>query len=327
MFWANGPGTSTPPGHWNVIARVVAESQDNSISENARLFALLNFSLADAAIASWDAKYQFDYWRPVTAILQADTDGNVATTADPTWTPYLVTPPFPSYTSGHSTFSGAGAAVLTAFFGDQVSFTLASETPAAGNRTFNSFWDAAEESGLSRIYGGIHYSFDNTAGLTAGAQVGEWVLNHLLADKPNVPQATLSNGELIVLGTNDNDILRVAKIGDELIVTSGNQVIGSFAVNLVNKLVLKGDSGNDMLIVDQSVVISADIFGGDGDDLLIAGGALSRLFGEAGKDLLVGTRGHQFDGGADRDNIFYASHHMLAQLANFEGLWKRYRPK
>ena len=107
-FWADGAGTATPPGHWNEVAQDVAREQGNSVAENARLFALLDIAEADAGIACWDAKYEYNLWRPVTAIRAADSDGNPATEADATWTPLLATPPFPTYTSGHSTFSSAG---------------------------------------------------------------------------------------------------------------------------------------------------------------------------------------------------------------------------
>jgi membrane-associated phospholipid phosphatase len=181
QFWINGPGTATPPGHWNEAAQVVAAVRGNTLAENARLFALLNLAQADAAIVSWDCKFEFDFWRPVTAIRAADLDGNSATAADPDWTPLIVTPPFPAYTSGHSTFSAAGAAVLAGFFGtDAVPFILRSETPAAGDRSFNGFWQAAVESGLSRIYGGIHWDFDNVHGLATGAALGQFVYANYL---------------------------------------------------------------------------------------------------------------------------------------------------
>ena len=148
-------------------------------------------ALADAGIASWDAKYSYGLWRPVDAIRKAESDGNPGTQADESWLPLLKTPPFPSYTSGHSTFSGAAAEVLTHMFGDNVSFSseadghtgLAQRPLADGlvaKRSFDSFRQAAEEAGMSRIYGGIHYSFDNTAGLTAGQLVGAFVSNMLL---------------------------------------------------------------------------------------------------------------------------------------------------
>ena len=83
LFWGYGPGTATPPGHWNQITQVVAANQGNTLAENARLFALLNIALADAAIVSWDCKYVYNFWRPITAIQEADTDSNPETTADP----------------------------------------------------------------------------------------------------------------------------------------------------------------------------------------------------------------------------------------------------
>ena len=120
QFWADGPGTVTPPGHWNVIARDIAIQRGLSTAENARLFALLNIAAADAAILCWDCKYAVNFWRPITAIRAAETDGNPATEPDANWTPLLNTPPFPEYTSGHSTFSGAAATVLADFFGGSV---------------------------------------------------------------------------------------------------------------------------------------------------------------------------------------------------------------
>src|SRR5262249_16550350 len=95
LFWADPGGPSPSIGHWNEIAATVAQAQGNTLKQNARLFALLNISMADSAIAIWDAKYTFNFWRPVTAIRAADTDGNPDTTADPSWTPLIITPPFP----------------------------------------------------------------------------------------------------------------------------------------------------------------------------------------------------------------------------------------
>ena len=107
LFWADGAGTETPPGHWNSIAQIIADARGNTLEENARLFALLNIAMADAAICAWDAKYTFDFWRPVTAIAFAEPQLN--------WMSFIVTPPFPDYVSGHSTFSGAAATVLPLF--------------------------------------------------------------------------------------------------------------------------------------------------------------------------------------------------------------------
>jgi membrane-associated phospholipid phosphatase len=179
QFWADGGGTATPPGHWNQIAQVLAESHHDSLRADARLFALLDVALADAGIAAWDAKYAYNYVRPVTAIQNAATDGNPSTDANAAWAPLLVTPPFPSYVSGHSTFSGAAASVLAAFFrGDRQHLTITSEGLPGVTRSFKSLQAAAEEAGMSRIYGGIHYGFDNADGLKLGRQVGAYVMRH-----------------------------------------------------------------------------------------------------------------------------------------------------
>jgi hypothetical protein len=179
-FWADGTGTETPPGHWNDIAQNVALARHNSLAQNARLFALLNIALADAAIACWDAKFTYNFWRPITAIRNANLDGNSATMKDASWTPLLVTPPFPSYMSGHSTFSGAAAQVLTDLFGKNVHFTSSSDALPGVQRSFTSFVQAAQEAGQSRIYGGIHFQFDNQDGLATGTSVGDWVFHHVL---------------------------------------------------------------------------------------------------------------------------------------------------
>jgi hypothetical protein len=191
-FWDDGAGTCTPPGHWNLIAQVVARQQGNTLSENARLFALLNFALADAGMACWECKYKFRLWRPITAIRQADRDGNPDTAPDPDWESLLTTPPFPSYTSGHSTFSAAGAAVLAYFYGtDEVRFTVGSDGLPGHRRTYARFSAAADEAGLSRIYGGIHFECDNREGKAAGRAVAAQVCRLCCVPRPP-PGATAS---------------------------------------------------------------------------------------------------------------------------------------
>ncbi len=186
LFWVDGPGTATPPGHWNEIAQTVALAQGNSLEQNARLFALLNIALADAAISCWDSKYTFNRWRPVTAIQQADLDGNPDTIADANWSSLIPAPPFPEYTSGHSTFSAAAAAVLASFYGaDAISFATGSDGLPNVTRTFASFSSAADEAGLSRIYGGIHFMTSNENGLTSGGQLGAYVVQNFLLPKRN----------------------------------------------------------------------------------------------------------------------------------------------
>lgn len=176
QFWAAGGGTFTPPGHWNQIASEAMDQAPRSQLENARTFALLNLTLADAGITSWDAKYHYNYWRPIDAIRalpQAARDNTVE------WVPLLTTPPFPSYTSGHSTFSGAAAQLLTQVFGENFAFTSTMDSSHPVDlpvkRSFTSFHQAAAEAGMSRIYGGIHFDFDNTTGLLSGSQVAQFV--------------------------------------------------------------------------------------------------------------------------------------------------------
>jgi PAP2 superfamily len=173
QFWADGAGTETPPGHWNSIAQTIAAARANTLEENARLFALLNIALSDAAICAWDAKYTFHFWRPVTAIAFAEPELN--------WMSFIVTPPFPEYVSGHSTFSGAAATVLPLFYGtEDLPFTTGSDFLPGVYRSFPTCLDAAEEAAVSRLYGGIHFRSANEDGLQAGISIGEWTVTHYL---------------------------------------------------------------------------------------------------------------------------------------------------
>jgi hypothetical protein len=187
-FWSDGVGTSTPVGHWNKIACDVAKSRGQGLADNARLFAMLNLSLADAGRVCWIIKFETQLWRPITAIrLIADRNApNVP--LDPNWEPLLPTPAFPSYTSGHSTFSGAAAQALAKFFGtDEVRFDSMSEGLLGVRRTYPGFWTAANEAGRSRIYGGIHYEFDNADGLFLGRAVADNVIDGAFRRPANPP--------------------------------------------------------------------------------------------------------------------------------------------
>ncbi len=175
IFW-NG----NTIGFWNRAAIQVATALDFPLLENARLLALLNLALADAYICCWDAKYTYVFWRPITAIALADIDGNPNTEADPAWTPLLVTPPFPEYPSGHASVSGAAATVLAAFFGDQTSFSVTSETLPGAVRYFTSFSQAADEVDDARVFGGIHFRNSCDVGHAQGRQVGQYILTHSL---------------------------------------------------------------------------------------------------------------------------------------------------
>jgi len=181
-FWADLPGrTFTPPGHWNQIAQHAAMSQRLGLREEARLFALLNIALADAGISCWETKNYYDFWRPVTAIREGGVDGNDQTASDPGWSPQWDSPAFSSYTSGHATFSAAAATVLEGVFGDNFAFwDTGDASERLAPRHFTSFQQAAEEAADSRMYGGIHFRFDNEAGLEAGTEIGQFVLQNAL---------------------------------------------------------------------------------------------------------------------------------------------------
>src|SRR6266576_1736893 len=159
---------------WNEIAQTAALAHHLNLEHTARLFALLNISLADTGIAFFDAKYTYNFWRPVTAVRLADTDGNPQTDPDPTWLPLGTrTAPDPSYPGAHSAISKAGATVLGFYFGNRFTFDVTSESLAGVTRHFTSFSAAAEEAGLSRIYAGQHFRIDHSAGQRLGRPVAE----------------------------------------------------------------------------------------------------------------------------------------------------------
>ena len=164
--------------YWNEIAQTASVAHHLTTAQSARLFALLNLTLADAVIAFYDAKYTYNFWRPVTAIRAADSDDNPATGADPQWLPEVgKTGADPSYPGAHGVISAAAASVLTAFFGrDPFEFSVTSEVLPGVERSFRSFGDAAQEASLSRIFGGQHFRFDQTAGERLGRQVADFVV-------------------------------------------------------------------------------------------------------------------------------------------------------
>jgi len=188
-FWSDFSYTVTPPGHWNWIAAIVATNRNNSVQDNARMFALLNIALADAGIACWDNKYTYNFWRPVTAIRTADIDGNPDTISDPEWNSLLITPPFPEYTSGHSTFSRTAATVLGDFLGtDLVSFTVGCDALPGVFRSYSGLSSAAEECGWSRIYGGIHFRSADVDGQASGAGLAHYVTSNFLLPVASLPR-------------------------------------------------------------------------------------------------------------------------------------------
>ena len=166
-FWSDDPMLSpTPPGHWIAIALHLIERDDVGFDRSAEILARLGVAIADAFIGCWQSKFEFDLLRPVTYIRRV---------IDPAWEPLLITPPFPEYPSGHSTQSGAAAAVLTAMFGENVAFADSTHVrDGLATRTYPDFHAAAREAALSRLYGGIHFRAAIERGLEQGACIGEF---------------------------------------------------------------------------------------------------------------------------------------------------------
>jgi hypothetical protein len=174
-YWSDGPGaTGTPPGHWIAIVSQLVRRGRLSLADAAEAYARTGIAVHDAFIACWHAKYAYNLLRPVTYIHQH---------IDPGWSAYIVTPNFPAYASGHATQSGAAARVLTAMFG-RIRFVDTTHrdhglVPALPPRTFESFDQAAEEAARSRLYGGIHSSFENDNGLAAGGCIGRAIMERV----------------------------------------------------------------------------------------------------------------------------------------------------
>ncbi|KYC35301.1 hypothetical protein WA1_09115 [Scytonema hofmannii PCC 7110] len=166
---------------YNLIAQDVALQQGNTLAENARLFALLNFATADAGLVAFDVKYTYNQWRPITGIREGDTDGNPNTIQDTNWQPLLDTPPFPDYIAAHSAIGAAAAQILASFYGtDNISYSIPSQELPGVARSFGSFSEFAQENSISRLYGGIHLPSSNQDGLTAGIAVGNYVFDNIL---------------------------------------------------------------------------------------------------------------------------------------------------
>ncbi len=177
LFWVE-----SSPLQWNRIARTVSVDRGLGLWRNARLFGLLNLAMADGYIGSFETKYLYNFWRPVTAIQNADTDGNPSTDVDPTWTPLVTTPPIPDHDSAHAVEGGAAAQVLRRFFGtDTISFETCSLTLPAGStcddassvtRSYSSFSEAAEENAFSRVLVGFHFRNASEEGVKHGRRIG-----------------------------------------------------------------------------------------------------------------------------------------------------------
>ena len=172
-FWLE----SSPLG-WNRIAATLAKSRNLNGWDQARLFALVHLAVADGYISSFDSKYFYNFWRPITAVRLADSDGNPDTAGDPNWQTFdPVTPPLPDYPSAHATAGGAAAAVMRGVFAsDDVAFSQTSTTLPGVTRSFTKLSQAASENNLSRIYVGYHFRLAVDEGLKQGDAVGKLVV-------------------------------------------------------------------------------------------------------------------------------------------------------
>ena len=189
LFWIE-----SSPLAWNRLARAISASRALDLWENARLFGLLNLAMADGYIASWEAKYRFKFWRPITAIRLGDTDGNPDTEAVPDWTPLQPTYPIPDHDSGHAVQGGVAAEVLRNVVGtDTVAFTACSTSLAPGSRcgeaaavirSYTSFSQAADENALSRIYIGIHFRNAVEEGVRHGRRIGAYAVQKFMRPTP-----------------------------------------------------------------------------------------------------------------------------------------------
>lgn len=200
LFWASPQGTATTAGIWTEVAQTVAASAGMSLQDTARLYAALGVAMADASIATWETKYDVDFWSPLQAIVNGEGDGNALTVGDEMWSALLAELNSPTYFSEQSALSAAAAQVLISFFGDNIAFTLDIDIDGDGitdgPRSFNSFSEAASEAGLSQIWGGVSYGTANTDAANAGNAIAVAVLNNNFAPVPE-PSGMM----LVLIGT------------------------------------------------------------------------------------------------------------------------------
>lgn len=171
---------------WNRIGRIIAKSRRLSLWETARMFALINMDIYDIYLASLESKYFYDTWRPITAIINADTDGNQKTVADKNWVPEMLTPPWPEYPSAHAAVGAGGAEIMIHVLGtDQIDFSMESTSAMkkARIRTFSCFTEAAKECAESRIMNGYHFRFATDEGLKQGSEIARYIHSRFLNPK------------------------------------------------------------------------------------------------------------------------------------------------
>jgi len=180
-LWA---GVNTPTNFlfvWNNVARTIATARGLTTVEKARLFALTNFAIHDALQTTFASKFHYGLWRPVSAIRRADEDGNASTTADPSWAPLIATPPYPSYAGNNAAIGTSQSTMLALFFGrDDIEFQHTWEGAGGATRSYAGFGAMADEEARARIYGGIHYTFDNVAGQSVGRNVANYIFANVM---------------------------------------------------------------------------------------------------------------------------------------------------
>jgi hypothetical protein len=178
IFWA-----ANYAALWNRVVRELAGVHVHNIGDSARLFALVNLSMADAAITAWDSKVAYNFWRPITAIRLGDDDTNPRTIGDPDWQPLINTPNYPDYTSGANNVTGAATRSLALYFGtDEMTFTVTTTNPMAMQQTrdYSRFSDAAEDVVTARVFEGIHFRFADAEARKQGRRVAQWAFGHFL---------------------------------------------------------------------------------------------------------------------------------------------------
>jgi hypothetical protein len=175
------------PATYNPIARQLSAAKGLDLLDNARLFALFSMAASDAGVAIFDAKYKYNFWRPVTAIRNGDLDGNNATARDSAWEAFIRTPMHPEYPCAHCTFQSTAASVLQTFFGsDTATFKLTSATAPGVTRSFNKLSDYVAEVINARVYDGVHYRTSGEAGAAMGRKIGEYTVQNFLKPTANL---------------------------------------------------------------------------------------------------------------------------------------------
>ena len=206
----------TPGYTLNSVAKQAVAAKSTALVDSARAFAVMHMAGEDALCAVFDAKYAYNFWRPVTAIRAADTDGNDATAPDVDWLPLRGTPPHPEYPCAHCTISQAMYGALAEIFGDDFTFTLETATLPGKPRTFHKFSEAADLSLQGRLYAGFHYRFSSIAGDELGRKIGAYVSKNVLTRAPALA-GQLRNGEFRLTTKNVGSLQQHIEVSGDLI--------------------------------------------------------------------------------------------------------------